>query len=526
MQALAQLYLALDATRSISRKQALMVDHFRAAPAEDAAWSLWLLLGHRLKRLIGAAELRAIVSARTGFSPAIIEASYAQVGDLAETIALLTDDGQPRSPSTDGLALWIARLLALANADDAQRAAVLHDAWARLPFAERLLLTKLLTGGLRVGVSKGLAAKALAAAFDRPESTLAARLAGDWRPSAEAFRTLVAEDDTERPASQPYPFALAAALDADPDTLGACTDWQAEWKWDGIRAQLIHRQGQVFIWSRGEELMHGRFPELEQAAAALPDGTVLDGEILAWNEHGVMPFAALQTRIGRKKPGAKLLASTPVIFMVYDLLEHAHIDQRHLPLWQRGAPLHALLAHRGPRLQTSAVVEAADWSALMAARATAREQGVEGLMLKHRDSPYHLGRKRGQWWKWKCDPRSLDAVLVYAQAGHGRRATLYTDYTLAVWKGDSLVPIAKAYSGLTDAELVAVDQWIRRHTLDRFGPVRQVVPELVFEIAFEGIQASPRHKSGLALRFPRIHRWRQDKTADQADTLETASLML
>lgn len=526
MQRLAQLYQHLDATRATSRKQSLLADYFRTAPPEDAAWGLWLLLGHRLKRLIGAASLRQCVGALTGLSPAIIDASYSQVGDLAETIALLTDDGQARPPDPTPLHQWIARLLGLADADEATRHRHLQQAWRTLPAAERFLFTKLLTGGLRVGVSRGLAARALATAFDRPEATLATRLAGDWYPSAAAFVALTAAETASRPPGQPYPFALASPLEAAPDTLGPLHDWWAEWKWDGIRAQLIRRDGDVFIWSRGDELMRGRFPELELAAAALPDGVVLDGEILCWNDAGVMPFAALQTRIGRKKPGARTLATAPVIFMGYDLLEWQGADWRHHPLTARRAQLAAVVTGHGPRLQRSPAVLADDWAQLARLRDDARQQGVEGLMLKAAAGTYHRGRVRGTWWKWKCDPRTLDAVLVYAQAGHGRRATLYTDYTFAVWQGEALVPIAKAYSGLSDAELVEIDRWIRRHTVDRFGPVRQVVPELVFEIAFEGIQASPRHKSGLALRFPRIQRWRRDKPAAEADTVETASLML
>ncbi len=527
MERFAALYQALDATRSLSAKQALLVDYFRTTPPEDAAWGLWFLLGHRLKRVVGARELRQAVTLATGLSPVLIEACYAHVGDLAETIALLMDDAPSRPAPPRPLHQWVAQLQALSACDDDDRAAVLIGAWCGRPFGERLLITKLLTGGLRVGVSRGLAARALAEAAGLPEATVARRLAGRWQASVDAYTALLAPQGTTVDPAQPYPFALAAPLEQAPDSLGAVSDWLAEWKWDGIRAQLIRREGQVALWSRGDELLNGRFPELEAAAARLPDGSVLDGEVLAWLDHRPQPFAQLQRRIGRLKPSKRLMQEVPLVFLAYDLLEQAGQDLRHQPLRQRRAQLAALLAAEGTTLQLSPSLAATDWSALALAREGARARGVEGLMLKHLDSAYPQGRRRGAWWKWKLDPRSIDAVLVYAQAGHGRRANLYTDYTLAVWDDEGqLVPVTKAYSGLTDDELVAMDRWIRQHTRERFGPVRSVSPEQVFEIAFEGLQVSPRHKSGIALRFPRIARWRRDKRPEQADTLANVRALL
>ncbi|HUP91196.1 MAG TPA: cisplatin damage response ATP-dependent DNA ligase, partial [Solimonas sp.] len=371
--------------------------------------------------------------------------------------------------------------------------------------------------------SAGLAARAIAAHAGIDATLMQHRLMGEWRPGADSYRALLgAEADAVRQPSQPYPFCLAAPLEEPPDSLGAPQDFLVEWKWDGIRAQLIRRGGETFLWSRGEELLNGRFPEIEAAAARLPDGTVLDGEILAWNELGVMPFAVMQKRIGRKVLGKKTLADAPVAFLGYDLLEWQGQDWRQQPLAQRRAQLEQcveVLAAPG-RVMVSAPVVAESWAEYAALRDSARGRRVEGLMLKRLDSAYLTGRKRGAWWKWKIGALTVDTVLVYAQLGHGRRANVYSDYTLAVWNDAGvLVPVAKAYSGLTDEELMEMDRWIRAHTLEKFGPVRSVEPAQVFEIAFEGIQRSPRHKSGIALRFPRIHRWRRDKLAADAETL-------
>lgn len=523
MRRLAALYLALDATPATGRKRALIAETLADAPPEEAAWMLWLLMGERLKRTLGRGELLLALSEATGLPSSVIEAAHAQVGDLAETAALLFDD-PPRPAADRPLAAWIAEVKGLPALPPEARRAWLVSHWRSLPFAERFLLTKLLTGALRVGVSRGLAARALADVSGLDVATVLARLTGPWQPSAESWQRLLAARSGGPEPAQPYPFALAQPLQGDPSALGPVSAFLAEWKWDGIRAQLIRRAGACHLVSRGEESLTGRFPEIEAQAARLPDGTVLDGEILAWNESGIQPFALLQRRIGRKKPGARTLREAPVRFMAYDLLEHRGEDWRSRPLSARRAALEALAAEAGFTL--SQAVTAPDWASLDALRRSARERCAEGLMLKRWDAPYPLGRTGGAWWKWKLDPFTVDAVLIYAQAGHGRRAGLYTDYTFAVWHEGALVPIAKAYSGLNDEEIVALDRWIRRHTRERFGPVRSVEPELVFELAFEGIQASPRHKSGVALRFPRIHRWRRDKTAAQADALAALHRML
>ena len=533
MHQFAALYDQLDATRSTRAKVELMAGYFAAAPAADAAWALYFLAGQRLKRLIAPTLLRRWVSEATGFSPAVVEESYAHVGDLAETIALLLDRAnRPVAPSTRGLADWVQWLESLRGTSaDTQRAELL-TVWPTLTRAECFLLNKLLTGALRVGVSRGLVLRALAQHSGLPLPLLTQRLMGPWSATVTDYEALLAPGEDRPLPSQPYPFCLASPLDDSPEVseLGPASDYLAEWKWDGIRGQLIRREQSHWLWSRGEELLNGRFPEIEDAARALPDGTVLDGEILAQRGEQVLPFAVLQQRIQRQRLSRRVLADAPVVFRAYDLLEADGEDWRERPLHARRARLQTLISEAGqPALQLSDTLPAGDWATLATLRVSARERGVEGLMLKRAEAPYLAGRRRGAWWKWKLDPLSVDTVLVYAQAGHGRRANLYTDYTLAVWSTAAdgerqLVPVAKAYSGLSDAELTAMDRWIRAHTVEKFGPVRQVSATAeegqVFEIAFEGIQPSPRHKAGVALRFPRIARWRRDKPAREADTLD------
>jgi DNA ligase-1 len=418
------------------------------------------------------------------------------------------------------LSEWLTSSLpALLGEPPELRIAQLEDWLRRLPLGQRFVLLKLITGAFRVGVSQKLMAQGLGRAFELAPSLLADRLVGGVGLSAMDFEALVDPVSGDTDSHRPYPFFLASPLAAEPDTLGSPAEWLAEWKWDGIRAQLIRRD-QAILWSRGEERLDGRFPEIEAAAVALPAGCVLDGEILAWRDDAPLPFQHLQRRIGRRKPGARLLNEVPLRFLAYDLLEFNGIDLRAEALRQRRQRLQLLIppAANGA-LGLSPGLPFEQWHTLAQLRDSARERGVEGLMIKRLDSPYRRGRKRGDWWKWKLEPLSIDAVLIYAQAGHGRRANLYTDYSFALWDGDRLVPVAKAYSGLDDAEIQRLDRWIRSHTVERFGPVRSVTPELVFELGFEAVQASTRHKSGVAVRFPRILRWREDKRPEQADTL-------
>lgn len=527
MKAFADLYARLDRSTATGDKRQALVDYLQQAPAADAAWAVWLLAGGKVggarRRIANTRELRDWISAISGNPSWLVDASYEQVGDLAETLALLLDD--PLEAADDlPLSEWIEqRLLAVANADEAVRRACIEQAWRTLPFVQRLVFNKLLTGSLRVGVSTGLVQQALASASGVDIALIAQRMLGSWTPDVAFWQRLTSVEPQPGDAASPYPFFLASPLEAPADSLGTIDDWLLEWKWDGIRVQLIRRQDDLVLWSRGEERLDGRFPEVEQSLAVLPADAVIDGELLAWSEQAAqpLPFTALQTRIQRRKPGPKVLAATPVRVLAYDLLELDGEDLRAHPLHARRARLQALLQqHADPRIQLSPELSPASWQQAAQAREEARERGVEGLMLKRRDSVYQRGRKRGDWWKWKVDPLTIDAVLVYAQAGHGRRSMLYTDYTFALWDGDALVPVAKAYSGLDDREILQLDRWIRAHTRERFGPVRAVEPLHVFELGFEAVNRSSRHKSGIAVRFPRILRWRHDKPAAEADQLQ------
>jgi DNA ligase 1 len=527
VRAFARLYAALDETTATSGKVAALVEFFRTASPRDAAWAIHFLSGRRPKRLVGSGHLRAWAALEAGIPDWLFEESYQAVGDLAETVTLLLPD--TGSAVERPLAWWVEeRLLALRGQDESVQREEMLGAWRELDRRERYVWNKLITGSFRVGVSARLVVRALAEVSGVEEGVIAHRLMGAWDPTPEFFQRLVAADTRDADVSRPYPFCLAYPLEDDPAVLGDPAAWMAEWKWDGIRAQLIRRMGRTFLWSRGEELLNGRFPEVEDPAALLPDGTVLDGELLPWAEDGPLAFAQLQRRIGRKTLGRKILAEVPVVLVAFDLLEESGEDLRVLPFQDRRRRL-ARLLERVPsagRLMLSPALEAGTWNELGGARRRAREVGAEGLMLKRLSSAYGVGRRRGDWWKWKVEALSVDAVLIYAQPGSGRRAGLFTDYTFGIWDGDRLVPFAKAYSGLTDQEIRRVDAFVRRNTLEKFGPVRTIKPELVFELAFEGIQRSTRHKSGIAVRFPRMARWRTDKRPEQADTIETVRALL
>ncbi|HVJ38429.1 MAG TPA: ATP-dependent DNA ligase [Stenotrophomonas sp.] len=526
MKRFAALFRELDRSTGTGDKRAALVAYFRDAPPADAAWALYLLSGGKItsarQRIASTGELREWITATAGIADWLVADSYDHVGDLAETLALLLDD--PPGTSEDvALSTWIEqRLLPVANAPVEVRRAVVEAAWRTLDFEQRLLFNKLLTGALRVGVSQRLVQQALAELSGLDIARIAQRMLGSWAPTPAFLADLLSPDELESDRQQPYPFFLASPLEGSHEALGDIAHWVLEWKWDGIRLQLIRRGEEVALWSRGEERLDGRFPEIERAAAALPPGTVIDGELLAWriDQPQPLPFAALQTRIQRLRPGPKTLAEAPARVIAYDLLELAGEDLRERPLRERRALLEGVLATLGdPHLVASPLVQANDWEEAATQRLEARERGVEGLMLKRADSPYRAGRRRGDWWKWKIDPLTIDAVLIYAQAGHGRRSTLYTDYTFGLWHEGALVPVAKAYSGLDDREILDLDRWIRAHTTERFGPVRAVTPEHVFELGFEAVNASKRHKSGIAVRFPRILRWRHDKRPPEADTL-------
>jgi DNA ligase-1 len=521
MKRFAALYDAIDRTTSTNAKVAAMVQYFRTAPAPDAAWGVFFLTGRRLKRLVPSAAIRDWTLSATGLDEWLLQECYAVVGDGAETAALVLDQIAVESTVDISLAEWVERrILPLRHLDPAAQQAQVGSWWVTLERLERFMLLKILTGELRVGVSQTLVVRALAEAAGLPATIIAARIMGEWSPTGEWFAALLSQEHTDDDSSRPYPFFLASPLDEPVETLGPPADWMVEWKWDGIRAQLVRRAGAAHLWSRGEELITIRFPEIAAAATRLPDGTVIDGEVLAYREGRPLPFSALQQRIGRQKQVAQMVRAVPVVFMAYDLLENEGVDVRERPLEQRRQLLEALVDSEIGVLRASPLVAAQAWEELTALRTQSRDRGVEGLMLKRRSSPYRVGRRRGDWWKWKIDPYTIDAVLIYAQPGSGRRASLLTDYTFGVWNEGELVPIAKAYSGLSNDEIAEMDRWIRRHTRERFGPVRHVEPLQVFELGFEAIARSTRHRSGIAVRFPRMLRWRKDKKPEEADTLE------
>jgi DNA ligase-1 len=585
MKRFAVLYDEIDRTTSTNAKVNAVAKYLAEAPAADAAWALFFLTGRRLRRHLPTRLLHEWTMEATGLPEWLVHECYGVVGDFAEAIALLLDGrvrpltaDELRRPATPAngrlpfdepgaaavdldvegvsLAAWIEeRILPLRGMDDEDKRRQVIGWWSRLPRAEVFLLNKLLTGEFRVGVSHTLVVRAVAQRSGLPAAAIEHRLMGTWEPSAAAFAALIAPDDPAGDPSRPYPFCLASPLDDPAASLGPREDWLVEWKWDGIRAQLIHRAGQVFLWSRGEELITGRFPEIVAAATQLPQGTVLDGEVLAFGEGTPRPFADLQRRIGRERRVREVAVDVPVAFLAYDVLEDDGADIRGLPLRERRRRLLALAdglkagldgsggAHVaapadadlqvGPDasdeeadlqvapIRVSEEITGPTWESLATLREESRSRGVEGMMLKRWSSIYRPGRKRGDWWKWKIAPHTIDAVLIYAQPGSGRRATLFTDYTFGVWHQGTLVPVAKAYSGLTDEEIDELDRWIRRHTLERFGPVSAVEPTHVFELGFERIAPSTRHKSGVAVRFPRMLRWRRDKSASEADTLDT-----
>ena len=535
MERFAALYAALDETTKTTRKVAAMAAYFRDVPPADAAWAVYFLSGRKLNRLIATKYLRQWCAEEAGVPDWLFEDSYEVVGDLAETIALLLPRG---GGETEGsLAEWVEhRIKPLRGLDEAEQRERVLECWGDLAPRPRFVWNKLVTGAFRVGVSQGLVVRALSEVAELPPAVVAHRLMGTWSPTPEFYRQLVAEDDGSTDRSRPYPFCLAHAIEEVEDKphvellqekLGDRDGYQAEWKWDGIRGQFIRRGGDSFLWSRGEELILDRFPELKEDGVRMPDGCVLDGEVAGMIDGRVLPFTELQRRIGRKTVGKKLLAEVPGHFIAFDLLELGGEDVRERPLSERRAMLEDVCGDcQFERITASEVLTEDSWDALAERRKKSRDLNVEGLMLKPLDGVYATGRVTGVWWKWKVEPYTVDCVMIYAQRGHGRRANLYTDFTFGVWDNGDLVPFAKAYSGLTDEEFRRVDHFVRRNTIERFGPVRSVKPQLVFELAFENIQPSSRHKSGIAVRFPRMLRWREDKPIEEADTLDRVKAMV
>lgn len=516
---------ALDSTNKTSQKLDAIKHFLNDATDADKLWLLALFTGKRPKRSVTTTLLKQWAMEEADIPEWLFLECYSTVGDLGETISLLLP--APVRTSAQPLSAWMNRIIHLRKETEAAKKTFVLDSWRSLPHTERFIFNKLLGGSFRMGISSKSLINALAKYYELAPSTVAHAIMGDWKKDEVTFEGLIRGVYSDTQLSKPYPFCLAYPLEKEVENLGEVQDWQVEYKWDGIRGQLIKRQEEVFIWSRGEELVTEQFPEIRDALLAMEGSFVLDGEILAYRSGKVLNFAELQKRLNRKHLSKKILEEVPIAVFAYDLLEWQGQDIREKPLQERRNLLSSFLSNypKTP-FHLSETLPDLGWDDLKIKRKDARGLNSEGLMLKHKQSPYHAGRKKGDWWKWKIDPLTIDAVLIYAQKGSGRRSGYYTDYTFAVKRGEELVPIAKAYSGLTNEEIQEVSRFVNKHATEKFGPVRTVKPELVFEIAFEGIGFSKRHKSGVALRFPRIVRWRRDKTASDIDDIEEIKKMI
>lgn len=529
MKEFAELFLSLDRTNKTNEKVELLKNYFLSASDTDKMWALALFTGRRPSFKVNSRQIREWASEVANIPEWLFRESYQSVGDLGETISLLLPENELSLLEDKSLSDWFEYLSKLPQLSEPEKKEHVKAAWKQLSQHEIFVFNKLIMGSFRIGVSQTLVVRAVAEATEIEASQIAHRIMGKWMPYDTTFENLIFREDTNDNASRPYPFYLAYAIESDVADLGHPDEWIVEWKWDGIRSQIIARNNELFIWTRGEDLATEKFPELHVLKTWLPTGTVLDGEIVSYVDGKPMPFHVLQTRIGRKNLSKKILQDAPVAFLVYDLLEYEGIDIRTEQQFDRRKKLEQLfeLLPASQKINISPVITFDTWDELKHIHTQSRENVAEGFMIKRKSSTYQVGRKKGDWWKWKIDPLRIDAVLVYAQKGSGRRAELFTDYTFAVWNDEKkLVPFAKAYSGLTDSEIAQVDYYIKRNTVEKFGPVRTVTPKLVFEIGFEGINASSRHKSGIAVRFPRILRWRKDKPIEEADTLDNLKKLL
>lgn len=523
MRRFSQLFTELDQTTKTLSKIKALISYFQEARDEDKVWAIALLSHRRPKRTVNTTYLSEWATELAMLPGWLFHESHAVVGDLAETITLVLP--QPDRHTDFSLKYWIDYIRELENMTVDEKKSRILAAWDQLEETDRFIFNKLITGSFRMGVSQSLMVKALAKYSGLDEPAVAHKLMGNWSPETITLQELIFNTDSAD-VSKPYPFYLAYALESDVQELGPPEEWYAERKWDGIRGQVIIRNKDLFVWSRGEELVTDKYPEYMILKNVLPEGSVIDGEIMPFKNGAPMAFNHLQKRIGRKNISPKLMKDVPVAFIAYDILEYNGEDIRHLPMTERRVLLEKICPDQHDVLRLSQLVPFKSWEELAAERERSRDFLSEGIMLKRKDSPYRNGRRRGDWWKWKIDPLTIDAVLIYAMRGSGRRSNLYTDFTFAVWDNGALVPFTKAYSGLTDEEFREVDRWVKQNTVERFGPVRSVKPGLVFEIAFEGIARSSRHKSGIALRFPRIKRWRKDKKIAEANTLQDLNQLL
>ena len=527
LQMFAELVAELSTSTKTNDKLQSLVDYFATAPDADKVWVIAIFSGRRPRRAVNSRLMRDWCIEIVGIPEWLFDESYHTVGDLSETLALLLPESKNSNQINKDLSHYLKEFISIEKQDESIKKKFIVESWKSMNQDERFVFNKLITGSFRIGVSQKTIVNALAKTVDLSASVIAHRISGNWDPDTTTFNELLSESASTADFSKPYPFYLAYAIDGEVETLGETNLWQAEWKWDGIRGQIIKRNNEIFVWSRGEELMTDKFPEYFILKDLLPDGIVLDGEIIPAVDGKPLPFSVLQTRIGRKNIAKKQLQEAPISFFVYDLLEYNYEDWREKPLTERRKKLEEImLPIENNAIHTSEIIQFDSWKDLADLRKNSRQMNSEGIMLKRKNSVYKVGRKRGDWWKWKIDPLTIDCVMVYAQKGSGRRSNLYTDYTFAVRDGDQLVTFTKAYSGLTDKEFAQVDSFVKRNSIEKFGPVRTVKPELVFEIAFEGISYSNRHKSGVALRFPRISRWRKDKKPDEINTIEDLQDML
>ncbi|MFL5810641.1 MAG: ATP-dependent DNA ligase [Flavisolibacter sp.] len=523
----ADLITELNSSTKTNDKLSALSEYFLTTDDKDKVWVIAIFSGRRPKRVVNTTLLQGWCCEVAQIPYWLFAECYHTVGDLGETIALLLPETKPADHTGKNLCDYLETFIAIEKEDEEVRKKFILDSWQNMTQGERFVFNKLITGGFRIGISQKMMVNALSKIVDLSSSVIAHRISGYWDPVSTTFEQLLSVDAQSTDDSKPYPFYLAYALEDDPQTLGDPSEWQAEWKWDGIRGQMIKRNNELYVWSRGEELMTEKFPEYQMLKELLPDGVVIDGEIIPARDGKPLPFAVLQTRIGRKNITKKQLQEAPICFFAYDLLEYNGEDWREKSLSERREQLEKIVAPaQRSSLLISEIISFTTWDELSEIRKTSRDMNSEGIMLKRKNSIYQVGRKRGDWWKWKIDALTIDCVMVYAQKGAGRRSNLYTAYTFAVKDGDQLVPFTRAYSGLTDKEFAQVDSFVKRNSLEKFGPVRTVKPELVFEIAFEGIAASNRHKSGVALRFPRISRWRKDKKVEEINTIDDLKAML
>ena len=527
LQMFAELVAELSTSTKTNDKLQSLIDYFATAPDADKVWVIAIFSGRRPRRAVNSRLMREWCIEIVGIPEWLFDESYHTVGDLSETLALLLPESKNSNQINEDLSHYLREFISIEKQDESVKKKFIVESWKSMNQDERFVFNKLITGSFRIGVSQKTIVNALAKTVDLSASVIAHRISGNWDPDTTTFNELLSESASIADFSKPYPFYLAYAIDGEVETLGETNLWQAEWKWDGIRGQIIKRNNEIFVWSRGEELMTDKFPEYFILKDLLPDGVVLDGEIIPAVDGKPLPFSVLQTRIGRKNVAKKQLQEAPISFFAYDLLEYNYEDWRDKPLTERRKKLEEImLPIENNAIHISEIIQFDSWNDLAGLRKNSRQMNSEGIMLKRKDSVYKVGRKRGDWWKWKIDPLTIDCVMVYAQKGSGRRSNLYTDYTFAVRDGDQLITFTKAYSGLTDKEFAQIDSFVKRNSIEKFGPVRTVKPELVFEIAFEGIAASNRHKSGVALRFPRMNRWRKDKKAEDINTIDDLREML